>query len=214
MKKIFQICLIGLIWLAQPTLAADSTSSAIDRKAQDLLDRVATKVATLTSKLRRVYTGKVKSAGTTSYVVTTSDGDRTVTTNDVTNFFRIRAGNRSEINFSAIKVGDDVAAMGTVDPQTGEMTAKQIIAKIKRFNIVGKITVIDKLTYTITELSNKTTKVDLSDAITLKMITTKNQIVPATVENFKEGDQAFVIAYSSDSTSDILSALKAIDLAK
>ncbi len=190
--------------------AIDATKSA----AQDLMDRVATKVATLTQKLHKVYVGKIKSVGTTSYVVITKDGDKTVTTNDVTNFYRIRAGNRSEVNFTSLKVGDDIAAAGTIDPQTFEMTAKQIIAKIKRFNIVGVISTIDKTIYTIAEIPGPQTKIDLSDAITLKMINSKNLIVTAKMENFSQGDYIFAIVYFSDPSNNTLSTLKAIDLSK
>lgn len=219
MKKFLSLfILINLInsinFVPPNVLAATSTGSATNLKAQDLLDRVATKVATLTSKLRRVYIGKIKSTGTASYTVTTPDGDRTITTNDVTNFFRIRGGSRSEINFSALKVGDDIAAIGTVDPKTFEMTAKQIIAKIKRYNVVGKISAIDKTIYSVTEISGKATKVDLSDAIALKMINSKGQIVTAKMENFKEGDYIFAITYVSDPSSETLSALKAVDATK
>ena len=211
-----RILVIGFWLLVISSFAVRSVYSVDATKSatQDLLDRVATKVAGLASKLRRVYTGKIKSAGTNSYVVTTIDGDKTISTNDVTSFYRIRSGNRTEVNFKSLKPGDDIAAIGTVDPNTTEMSAKQITAKIKRFNIVGTIKSIDKTIYIIQGVNGPLTKIDLSDAVSLKMINIKNQIVPASLENFKQGDLIFAIGYMSDPSSEILSVLKAINLLK
>lgn len=208
MKILKLICLIGLISLiwVQPVLAVDATKSA----AQDLLDRVATKVADLAGKLRRVYTGKIKSAGTTSYVITTSDGDRTVTTNDVTSFYRIRAGNKTEVNFASLKVGDDIAVIGTIDPNTLEMTAKQIIAKIRRYNVVGTVSEVNKTVSSVQEIGGPKTLIDLEDAVSLKSINPQGQIAAAKISAFRSGDLIFAIAYFSDPKSDTLSVLKTL----
>jgi len=223
MKKVFfRIILISVLSLTSvvhsiifvPTsvFAVDSTGSAVDKKAQDLLDRVATKVASLASKLRRVYTGQVKSVGTNSLVLTTVDGDRTLTTGDVTSFFRIRSGNKTEINFSSLKVTDDLAAIGTVDPSTSEMTAKQIIAKVRRYNVVGKVVAVNKSVYSIAEINGPVTKVDLSDTGTLETVSPNNQITPTKRSSIKIGDTVFVMAYIFDPKSDVFSVLKAIQL--
>ena len=215
MKKfIYLLILINSVRLINFAIPAVYATSSTPSAAQDLLDRVATKVATLTSKLRRVFTGKVKSVGTTSYIVTTSDGDKTVTTNDVTSFFKIRAGSRSEINFSAIKTGDDIAAIGTVDPNTFEMTAKQVISKVRRYNIVGTITAVDKTIYSVQEIGGSVTKLDFSDAITLQSLDQVGKFTTAKLANFKSGDVVFAIAYISDPKSDILSPLKVLLLEK
>lgn len=208
-KLICLISLISLIW-TRPVLAADATKSA----AQDLLDRVATRVADLTGKLRRVYTGKVKSVGTTSYVIATSDGDRTVTTNDVTSFYRIRAGNKTEVNFGSLKVGDDIAAIGTIDPNTFEMTAKQIIAKIRRYNLVGTVSETNKTIYSLNEIGGPKTSVDFEDAVSLKTMNLQGQVTATKVSAFKVGDLVFAIAYFSDPKSDTLSILKALRFEK
>lgn len=210
MKK--QICLIGLISLiwVQPIFAADATKSA----AQDLQDQMATKVADLARKLRRVYTGKIKSTGTTSYVVTTSDGDRTVVTNDVTSFYRIRAGNKTEVSFGSLKIGDDVAVIGTIDPNTFEMTAKQIIAKVRRYNVVGTISEITKTAYSIQEIGGPKTPVDFEDAVSLKSLGSPGQITAAKINAFQPGDLIFAIAYFSDPKSDTLFVLKALRFEK
>lgn len=211
--KILISYFIFLIFLlVQPVSAIDSTGSAADRKTRDLLDN-ANRIVTLAAKLRRAYTGQVKSVGKTSFVITGAENDRTITTNDVTSFFRLRAGTKSEINFGSIKIGDDLAAIGTIDPSTSEMTAKQIIAKVRRYNIVGKITAVDKTVISVQELTGPLTKVDLADAISLKSISlSSGQTASIKISSFKTGDTVFVMAYISDPKSDTFSTLKTVQL--
>lgn len=200
-KQICLICLISLMFV-RPVWADPATPSA----AQDLLNRVATKVAELSQKLQKGYVGKIKSLGVTSIVTTVSDKDRTIYTNDATSFFRIRAGSRSEVNFSALKIGDDIAALGTIDPTTFDLTARQVIAKIKRTNLVGKITAADKSILTVDE-----TKIDISDVV-LKTASSSGKISSAKLANFKEGATIFAIIHSPDEKTGIYSVLKALVL--
>lgn len=209
MKRfIFLVTLITLISLIRvPSVTAlDATPSA---KVQDLLDRVATKVAELSEKLQKSYHGKIKSLGTTSVIITVGGTERKISTNDATSFFRIRAGSKTEINFSALKIGDDIAAIGTIDPATSDLTARQIIAKIKRVNLVGKITAVDKNILTI-----DSAKIDLSDAVSFKIIDADGKIVTARQSDFKLGSDIFAIIHSPDEKTGIFSVLKAMTLSQ
>lgn len=206
-KNIIFITLITfIIFVPVPVAAVDSTPSA---KAQDLLDRVATKVAQLSEKLQKSYHGRIKALGASSIVLVVGDSEKTVTTNDATSFFRIRAGNKTEVNFSALKIGDDVAAIGTIDPTTSDLTARQIIAKIKRTNLVGTITAVDKNLLTVDSI-----KIDLSDAATLKVIDVNGKTVNAKTSDFKVGSIIFAIIHSPDQNSGVFSVLKAMVLQK
>lgn len=174
-------------FLVKPIFAVDSTRSA------EIYNKVL-KIAEDTA-VKRTYSGTIKSQGTTSLVITTAEGDKTVTTNDVTTFFRIRAGNRAEINFKALKVGDDLVALGNIDPgSAGEMTARQIIAKVKRQNLVGTL--------------NSLGKVDLTDAVLKRF--QNGKIALAKSADFKPESLVFIMAYQPDPTSPSLSALKAL----
>lgn len=175
-------------FLVKPVFAADSTRSA------EIYNKVL-KIAETTA-VKRTYSGTIKSQGTTSLVITTAEGDKTVTTNDVTSFFRIRAGNRTEINFKALKPGDDLVALGNIDPQNGEMTARQIIAKVKRQNLVGTL--------------NSLGKIDLTDAVLKRF--QNGKIALAKSADFKPESFVFIMAYQPDPTSPSLSALKALTI--
>lgn len=169
----------------KPAFAADSTRSA------EIYNKVL-KIAEDTA-VKRTYSGTIKSQGTTSLVVTTAEGDKTVTTNAVTTFFRIRAGNRTEINFKALKPGDDLVALGNIDPQTGEMTARQIIAKVKRQNLVGTLSSLGKI--------------DLADAVLKRY--QNGKIALAKSADFKPESWVFIMAYQTDQG---LAALKALTI--
>ncbi len=224
MKKIIPVLFLAVIFTSPAlVVGAVSTSSAspsartkpAEGKAQELLDRVATKVAEMTAQLRRTYGGKISSVSTDSFTLTTPEGDKTVTTSDATSFYRIRAGNRSEITFTNLKKGDDVLVIGTVDPQTTDMTAREIIAKIKRENIVGTITALKKYVATVKEGNGTETQINLSDAVSLKKIDPATGKTPvAKLADFKENSLVMVIAYVSGKDTDPLSALKAVVINK
>ena len=193
--------------------ASAKTASTSGSKVQDLLNRVSDKVTKLTDKMRRTYHGPVKSSSDETYVVTTSEGEKKITTNNATDFFRIKAGKRSTIDFDGIKAGDDIVSIGTIDSQTTDMTAKQVIAKIHRSNFVGTISAVDKSIVTITLPDKTTVKVDLSNALTYEKIV-NGKIHTAKLSDFVTESTIFVIAYSPDAKTGIYSSLKALTFSK
>jgi hypothetical protein len=228
MKKIFTIFALFFLLSAFPVVAVTATpaavattsaktgtaSGSVTNKAKDLLDRVATKVAEIVQNERHSYSGTIKSkSAKASFVLTTPDsGDVTVTTNDATDFYRVRSGSQTDTNFASLKVSDDLAAIGTIDPQSKEMTARQIIVKIKRTNIAGVIESVDKNILTIKGQTGGSIKVDLTDAITLEKAGPDNKIVKGKIADFVTGQPVFAISYSPDSKTGTYSVLKAVTL--
>ncbi len=220
MKKFILFCILALIVLPVPIRAASSTSSAtstpsaapINPTAQELLDRVATQVAQLANQLQKVYVGTITSVGTSSYIITTPDGDKTVGTNDVTTFYRIRSGNTTSVTFDSLKSGDDISAMGNIDPQTNAMTAREIIAKIKRFNIVGKIATVSGTILTVQPSDGLQTSLDISTATSLKKLDpSSGKTTIAKPGDFKAGNIILAIAYySTASDTPPLAILRAV----
>lgn len=211
MKKIiFLFLILHLSSFIFPVYAVDATPAAVatksatpvEKKAQDLLDRVATKVAQLATTTKRTYHGTIKSVGKSSYVITTPEGDRTIETNDATDFYRIRAGKRSETNFAGIKKDEDIVAIGAIDPGNKTMTASQVITKIKRTIVIGPIETLDKSIATV-----KGAKVDLTDA-SYQKIDLAGKISAATLADFKVGSTVFLLTHSPE--DGIYSSLKAL----
>ncbi len=191
-------------------LAATIINTATPSAAQDILNRVTDKVTEIADSLKKVYVGQIKSVGTTSVIITSSDGDQTISTNEATAFYRVRSGSQTEINFSGLKKGDDLSATGTIDPSNLEMTARQIIVKVHRYNIVGVIQTNVNNVISVKEFSGPTSQIDISDTPILK----KNLgtiFSTAKLSDFKVGATVFIIAYT-DPTSISLPALKAVIL--
>lgn len=214
MKKIALLTILFLLTATSQTFASEATQSAtpssipktvtpIEKKAQDLLDRVATKVAQLADAKKRTYRGVVSSAGTNSYTISSPEGNLTVNTSGATEYFRIKAGKTSETNFAGIKKGDDIVAIGTIDPADRSMTAKQIITKIKRTIFYGPITAAEKNVITIDG-----TKIDLKDASYEQLDLDTGKIAAAKVSDFQTGKTAFVLAHSPE--NGVYSSLKAL----
>jgi len=176
--------------------------------AQEILNRVTDKVTQIASQLKKVYVGKIKTLGTSSIIITSGDGDHSISTNEATVFYKIRSGNRTEIAFSNLKVGDEIATVGTINSANLEMTAKQIIVKVHRFNMIGTVTENKNNVITLKEYNGVESLVDLTDAPVLK----KNLgtiFQNAKLADFKVGTIAAVIAYIDPATSS-LAALKAV----
>lgn len=201
----------AVVSAATATPSSQTASTSAQNKAQELLKRVADKVSAITTQNRVSYWGKIKQVGTAAYTITTQDGDKVITTNDATSFYRIKAGTRSDVEFKDLKVGDDIAAIGTVDPSNGTMTAIDVIAKIQRYVYVGQITDVTKGIATITLADNSQVKVDLTDAISYRKIVA-GKIISAKLAEFQKDATIFVLAYSPDPKTGIYSSLKALML--
>jgi predicted aconitase with swiveling domain len=192
MKKIIILSICYLLTAnCYPALAATSTPSS---KTQDLLSRVATKVASLATKLKRGYFGTVKSVSDKTIIVTIDNTDKTVTVDqDLTTAYKYKSGVRSELSLKNIKNGDDVSIIGTIDPTTSEIAGRQIIVKTKRQALAGKLSDLGKI--------------DLKTAAWVKKIDAAGKIISGKISEIKPDTQVFVVAYSTDSG---LSALKII----
>ncbi|MCL4397444.1 hypothetical protein M1403_00190 [Patescibacteria group bacterium] len=212
MKKLASLLFLiflSYILFSRSALAATATpspSATSSARSQEIQDQVNKLVNKLSGDLKRTYTGKIKSVGAASIVISTTEGDRTITTNEVTSLYRITAGKRAEITFSNLKDGDDLAAFGTIDPGNMEMTARQIIVKIHRYNLVGTIKTNEKNVLTVKEFGGPETKVDLTGAILKKNLGTI--FSAAKLADFKPGSTVMVLAYT-DPSSPVLSTLKA-----
>ncbi len=192
-------------------LATAAIITATPSAAQDILNRVTDKVTEIADQLKKVYVGKITSIGTTSIIITGNDGAKTISTNEATSFYRIRSGSQSEINFSALKKGDELAAMGAVDTGNLEMTARQIIVKVHRYNIVGVIQTNVNNVISVKEFSGPTSQIDISDTPILK----KNLgtiFSTAKLSDFKVGSTVLIICYTDPTSTSSLPALKAVIL--
>ncbi len=164
-------------------LLAVSTPSA----SQELLDRVATKVATLAQSLKKTAAGEITSIGTKTFFI----GDTKIVVSEVTTYYKIKSGTRSVIDFKNLIKGDDVAVIGTLDTGTGEITARQVISKVQRLLVSGKVTNIDpkKNIYT---LMDKDAEIDRT---TVVQTATAGAIIKSKYSDIKPGDNLIIYGY-------------------
>ncbi len=183
--------------------------------AQNLLDRVATKVATLAEKLKKGVAGEITVIGTK----TISLGNQKVLVSEATTYYRIRSGNRTTIEFKNLVKGDDVAVVGTLDSATDDITARQIVAKVQRLAIAGKVTNIDKKKnlYTLS-LNNESKDVEIDLATVVKKLDAKGLLIKGKYTDIVVGDNLVVYGYYTlpagrqASQTEPLTTLKAVVL--
>ncbi len=130
---VFPICLICLMYLIHPVFAID--------KSRELLDRFATKAAEIAKNYQKPLLGRVISLGAKTIAIKTeNNGEKTVYVSEATNYYRFRAGQKTTTDLKSLQKDDYIAALGTLDPATNDLTATQIIAKTKKETLVGEIT--------------------------------------------------------------------------
>lgn len=175
MKKITALLITALLFYGftvLPTLAVGSTPSATAKEAtspgkkirpelatkaaerqeqiRQLRERVATRVAELKELRRRAWHGEIKGVSGTTITLATKQGEKTILTDENTTFLRIGPAGRRKIALSDLTVGEKIVAFGQVAGETGEMTAKVIIARVFPIKINGKVTAVDVEGGTIT----------------------------------------------------------------
>lgn len=164
MKRVLLILAVSYFMLAVPSFAAKAASPTPEatgssqtlgeerrEQIKELRERVATRVAELRAQTKKGWMGTIKSISGKNLTLTTKQqGDKIILTNDETSFFRSGAGAKKTIKFTDLAVGQEVAAFGQVDQNTGQMTAKLIIAKVLPLNINGKVMAVDVSGGTIT----------------------------------------------------------------
>lgn len=111
---------------------------------KELRERVATKVAELSKKMLRSWLGIVKSVSSGKISLTTKDGEKTILTNDQTKIFRLGSAGKKTIETSDLVVDEEIVTIGSLNQDTGQMTAKVIIAKKLPVIINGKVSEINK----------------------------------------------------------------------
>lgn len=220
--KILTILLTLAIFLvlALPLHAQEATkssgatgSSQPTNKETDILNQVTDKVSKLGETLKRAYSGKVRSLGKDTFSLTADTEEVFIETNEATKFFRIRARARTETDFKALKIGDELTTIGTIDESAKTLAAREVIIKIRRHILSGKVTEVNRTTITMFSQENSSTVVDLSGSVVLKKLSPKMELVTAKITEITVGDQLIVVGFY-DAGSSTLSTLRAIIVPK
>ena len=223
--KIKLIVLITIFFLFPfPVLAVSASQSAIATKsanpkdqtessnsAKDLVNKITDKVSQMGQSLKKAYSGKIRSLGNNTISLTHDQGEVFIETNDATNFYKVRAGQRTSGDFKSLKIGTEITVIGIYDEGAKTLVARTLIDKIRRYAVFGKVNNIQKDLVTIT-LSDGTNKiVDLKDTLVFKKLSAKKDIVIAKQADIGQGDHVSVIGYYLDGETN-LTGLKVLIL--
>lgn len=190
---------ISFAWAVKPdpeeaTPPGKKIQEERQEQIKELRERVATRVAELREKMRRAWLGDIKSITGTTIVLTTKQGDKTVLTNEDTIFLRIRAAGRRKITLADLSVGEEIVAFGQVAGETGEMTAKVIIARVFPVKINGKVTAIDVEggTITVQALRRGSFIVDVETTTKILVWEKGKELTKSGLSKIKVGDRVHV----------------------
>lgn len=132
------------------TISATPTSS-IDKKVEDLKDRIATKVAELTQSQRKAVSGTVKSVSLTTVVVESSTQEYKIELTDDLTIIQYLKGKRTKLKADVLAKDNPVSIFGTYDTTLSVLKANVIhIESPQPRRIHGMVKAIDRKAAAIT----------------------------------------------------------------
>lgn len=172
------------------------TTATSSSKAKEILDKINNKANQLGLNQKRIYHGKIRSLGNNSISLLTDDGDIYAETSEATNFYRLRANQKTTIEFKNLKIGLDLTITGTMDESTNTLLTRTVVDKIRRIHLFGRVSEI-KRDYVLLALADGTKKeVDISSVVNIKKYNSKNNtIVSGKVSEIKLEDTLMAVAY-------------------
>jgi len=161
---------------------------------KELRERLATRVAQLKEKMRRAWHGEIKSISGTTIILTTRQGEKTIVTDENTSFLRTGLGGRRKITLADLSLGEKIVAFGQVSQDTGEMTAKVIIAQVFPVKINGKVTAVNVEggTITVQTLKRGSFIVDVETTTKILVWEKKEGLKSFGLSKIKVGDRVHV----------------------
>ena len=143
MKKII-IALAAILLTAVPVYAQEATptpgENIIQKKIDDLKERLATRVAELKTQNKKAFYGVIKEKNEGKIIVSNGNIDMTVTYDkDVKITVRTMAGKKTDSDDKMLTVGSNVAAFGTLDIDQKTILAKYLLVHDQPIAIIGTV---------------------------------------------------------------------------
>jgi hypothetical protein len=146
--------------VVSPVLAVTSTVSATPSAAdapktkqiENLMDRLATKVAELRQTQKKAVFGTVKAATVSTITVETTTKDVKVEMPDDVVVYQMIKGKRTKLAAENVEKADTVTVFGEYDATLDMMTAKAVFieAASQPIRFVGTVGAVDKVKYSFT----------------------------------------------------------------
>lgn len=184
---------------AQVPTDIQSAEKVIEKNAQLLKDKIATKVAELTKKNNTVIAGEIKTILDESFEITLSDKSvRKVTTDDLLTVYKsVDRGSTKALKRADLTKGDYVIIFGTT--LEGEISANTIYKQTRYDVLDGQIITVNKTDFSIDVVTTEKEEYTLDiEKTTSQLLTDPKTFITekAGFSKLKAGDRIhFVVAH-------------------
>ncbi len=196
MKKItavlFSVFLLVAVPFSLAQTGSPSPSSSTDlQEAQNLKDKIASKVAELRKKDQKAYAGTIVTISGTTVKIKTETGMQydVKIDKDLTKIFTISAGQKKDSQLSNLAKNDYIIVTGPLTDKT--LTANIVYIDEQFFQGSGKITEVNKTGFflKVATLDKETYTLDVETFTKKYLLDAKTlSIDPTTLTKLKEGD--------------------------
>lgn len=159
MRKLFALSLFlipfGFVLASEATPSA-TPKPGLDKKVEDLKERLASKVAELSQTQRKAVAGTVKSITITTLVIESRNQDYKIELTDDIKVIDFVAGKRIKAKVDSLKIKDPVVIFGQFDTTLGVLKANVIVFQnILPRRVHGKVMSVDRKAATITIVTSE-----------------------------------------------------------
>jgi len=142
------IALFAILLTTTPVYAQEATptpgENIIQKKIDDLKERLATRVAELKTQNKKAFYGVIKEKNEGKITVSNGDVNMTVTYDkDAKISVRTIAGKKTDTDDKMLTVGSNVAAFGTLDLDQKTILAKYLLVHDQPIAIIGTVKSVD-----------------------------------------------------------------------
>lgn len=165
------LCLFPImrVWAQTATPSAQKSSVKVD----DLMDRLATRVAQLSKTQKKAITGTVNTVSISSFTLETATKNYKIELPDTLKVFQMIKGKRTELSQEDIAKGDIVTAFGGYDETIDTLRASVVWIEPAKplFKLVGIVDAVDKTDYsfTVKTLEKQTITIDFETSSKLSI---------------------------------------------
>jgi hypothetical protein len=181
---------------AKPT--QEATSSSIISKLKQietLKEKIATKVAELREKDTSGILGTIKKIDSGTMIVTSQGVDKKVTYSDDTVYYQLKDGDRTDAKNTILKEGALIGIVGIYNSDKSSLAAKTVYTEDINYNVYGKVSDIDRDSYTITVKTKDGSQVVDIETTTKVFIYSENKKVEKSgFSKLKVGDPVHVFS--------------------
>lgn len=193
-----------------PTVKSTPTPTA-SKQIEDLKDRLATKVAELKGRERKVVFGNIKSLTLTTMVIETLTKDLKIERTDEIVVYKTTKGNNAKYDSDTLSKGDAVVVFGYYDSTLDLLDANIIAVQTNSLkNVAGTVKEIDRsdFTLTVTDYKGFEIVVDIETTTKTNIVNPDAKIEKFGFSKIQAGDRVQVVGTPNIKEDNRISGLR------